>query len=136
MTIVAILFVWLGVHRYFVVQYDFNPWKSGGMAMYTNKHEFNLDLQFYLDTTLLDLSPSDFSNPARRQVRKFRSYRKQLGKLIHPEKTGQVLLEESYANRVDFIITLERIDPKTSKLSFKREVYRVTQTPPDPEPGR
>lgn len=122
-SIAIIWALWLPVHRFLVVKYDANPWKGAGMAMYTNPHSFDMNLDFYLDGIQIDIQSGDFTNSAKRDVNKFRVFRKHMGSMIKPDKLAYRLLEESRADMMILSIQLGRLNTGTGKFEIERETF-------------
>ena len=56
-------------------------WKSGGMAMYTNTHNFKMYIDVYRGGDLITVEPGDVSPKVERQVDYLNKRRKKVAKV-------------------------------------------------------
>ncbi|MEZ4880738.1 MAG: hypothetical protein R2801_11310 [Chitinophagales bacterium] len=120
--IIVIAFVWLGVHHYLVKNNNVNPWKLGGLAMYTNLHDLNMDIRFYKDRQELKFSQDDLSEKSVKTVNKYYNRKSSIGDLASNNRLIKTLANETHADSI--VITLEfvKIDYHTKKITKQKEI--------------
>ncbi len=97
-----LVLVWAGLwpfaHWALVAQYDINPWKLGGWAMYASPKPPVMVAAFReADGSLQVLDERAFAEPAREALERFRIRRHALGKLVEPEEPARAILAEQAA---------------------------------------
>jgi len=126
MTVIILLFSWLGVHRYLVVTYNANPWKMGGMAMYTNTHRLQLDVEFYRAGQTISYNEMVITPKLRERTNTF--YRKKSvgGDMVDHTTLAYALLYDTQSDSIQFKMRTTRMDPVTNRLFTVEEgsVYK------------
>lgn len=117
--------LWPLGHRALVAVWDVNPWKLGGLAMYTTATPPVLVVAFAREgSRLVPLDTDALSGDARAEMRAFRIRRHALGALAPPDALADAILRD----RPDLqwlVVMVQRmkLDPESARMDSTRDRY-------------
>jgi hypothetical protein len=130
--VLAAMVLWLPVHRFLVVDYDANPWKFAGWAMYALPQP-SVRVEFFAVEAdgLRPLAVDQTVPPFRDPVVDFLTRRKHAGALVRPDElTAPVFELYPDVETLAVVVTHVVVDPATAREVPKRFGYRYRRSEP------
>ncbi len=124
--------LWLPVHRFLVVEYQANPWKFAGWAMYALPQPAVRVEFFGVASDSGELRPLVVDQtvpPMREAVVDFLTHRKHAGTLVRPDELADPVFElYPSVEMLALVVTHVAVDPDTARPVPKRFGYRYRRS--------
>jgi hypothetical protein len=130
--------IWPLLHRGLVAEFQLNPWKLGGFAMYATATP-PLRVTVFRNTSdgVAPLDERRLPAAIREELMRFRIRRHALGRLHSADDVGRSIL--AALPEIDWIVvSIQRmtIDPETARMRSSRNRYRYSKDSEQSQPDR
>ena len=128
---IGLFLLWPFVHRALVAEYDVNPWRLFGFAMYCTPHRVGVRIADRTKGRGEMLSSRAQPQSVRDAVRLFYRKRAAFGMLHSPKRLADEIFASSpHIARLEVRVSLRRLDPSVSRLKVKTLVYQYARRNP------
>ena len=126
--LLIIFLCWPLVHFYLVKEYDINPWKLFGFAMYATHHQSGVTIVDITQDNGRQVLPSSLPDKVQKQLYAYIDKRTFWGKFVVPDELGKSILisNENYKQIMIRVFTL-RLEGKTGMIKSRAMDYHYEQ---------
>lgn len=123
--------LWPFVHRVLVAEYDVNPWRLFGFAMYCTPHRVGMEIADRTNGRREVLPYRAQPQSIRDAIMLFYRKRSALGRLHSPKRLAdEIFVSSPHIARLEVRVSLTRLDASVSRLRAKTVVYKYARRNP------
>lgn len=127
--ILMMISVWPAYHYYLVHNFDLNPWKMFGFAMYCTTRAYQFEKYDTTGGRIRPINEELLTKSTVNSIERYALLRKDLGQLYEPDGIVKQMFDELPRTRaMAIIISTLWLDGSTGKIKKKYRVYRYAKT--------